>query len=113
MKQSTPWIGLALVGVALMASPASAQSVQNIWEDVRQLFVEFGNTMYVVGAAGIIAGACWSVWKWHSTREFGEGLGGMAVIAVSAVFVFYVIPKLTSIRPTLSEGLSMVRYVVG
>jgi hypothetical protein len=113
MKPSTPWLGLILLGIVLIASPASAQDLGNIWDDVRQLFVGFGNLLYTIAVVGIIAGGTWSAWKWHQTREFGEGLGGMAVIAVMAVFIFFVIPKLTAVRPTMSEVIAVVRYVIG
>ena len=105
-KKSHIWIRVVpLTGMLVALSTtafAAAAGPAGIWDGMRDFFLEIGDLLYVVAAVGIVLGASWSCWRWHQTREFGEGIGGMVVIAVIAVFVFYVIPELIGTVPTMS-----------
>ena len=102
MKTYVRW---TLGGMMLLwASHAYAQSMSGLFSDIIPYITDFVNMLYMAGVAGVAIGGIWACWRWYNTREMSEGWQGMLVVGISAVWMFFIVPKLVSFVPTFSRG---------
>lgn len=102
MKQQVRWsIGWVIV---LWTSHASAQAMTGLFTEIVPFITDFVNMLYMVGVAGIVIGAIWAAYKWYNTREMSEGWQGMLTVCISAIWLFFIVPKLVASVPTFTRG---------